>query len=98
MRLEATALPTGLTPSWPEQSEQLSDEECLPLSLSLSRSRLLSLRLSFVLKIGGSMLTAPLTTNHVGNLFFCRLLLRRQTATRVVNYVRVRIMLLRLNN
>lgn len=44
------------------------------------------------------MLAAPFITNRVGNLFFCRLLLRRQTATRVVNYVCVRIMLLRLNN
>lgn len=81
--LEAPALPAGLTHFWSEQL--LSVEERWPLSLCLSLAR----------KIGGSMLAAPLTTNSVGNLFFCRLLLRRQTATRVVNYVCVRIMLLR---
>lgn len=66
----------------------LKKNACLSLSLSLSLAR----------KIGGSMLAAPLTTICVGNLFFCRLLLCCQTATRVVNYVCVRIMLLRLNN
>lgn len=84
VRLEAPALPAGLTLSWSEQL--LSVEERLPFSLSLC--------LSLARKIGGSMLAAPLA-NRVGNLFFCRLLLRRQTATRVVNYVCVRIMLLR---